>query len=161
MSSSTSECTLELDALDLLRLHALLAQLARGVDARVDHDAAGERLVGVERDLEALAELVGDLVPVALGRDDLRVAARRLERARAGGEAVAARAAPTSGRRARRAPGMERLGHGAELLAQADRLRGRDAQRHRRLLLVELEQARAAAAAPSMPVEPVMCQPRS
>jgi hypothetical protein len=65
VSSSTSECT-ELDARDLLGHHALRAQLHAGVDAGVDDDAAGKRLVGVERDLEALAQLVGDLVPARL-----------------------------------------------------------------------------------------------
>jgi hypothetical protein len=39
---------LELDALDLLGPHALGAQLRAGVDAGVDHDAAGKGLVGVE-----------------------------------------------------------------------------------------------------------------
>ena len=48
-----------------------------GVDRGVDHDAARERLVGVEGDLEARAELVGDLVPVVLGGNRLRHAARR------------------------------------------------------------------------------------
>ncbi len=56
---------------------------------------------------------------------------------------------------------MEGLGHGAELLAQADRLRRRDAQRHRGLVFVQSSSRAQPAAAPSMPVEPVMCQPRS
>ena len=109
----------------------------------MDDDAAGERLVGVERDLEALAELVGHLVPGALVGDHLDEAARRLERARAGGEALA-REQRRHQPGARRGAGMERLGHRAELLAQADRLRRGDAERHRRLLLVEAEQPGAA-----------------
>ena len=44
---------------------------------------------------------------------------------------------------ARRGAGMERLGHRAELLAHADRLRSRDAERHRRALDVERQEARA------------------
>ena len=121
-------------------LIAACAQLRRGVDARVDDDAAGEGLVGVERDLEAAAELVGDLVPVVLRRHDLRVAARRFERARARREALR-REQRRDQARACRAPRMERLGHRAELLAQAYRLRRGDAERHRGLRFVELEQA--------------------
>ena len=44
----------EVDALDVRGLQpVLVAQLDAGVDGRVDDDAAGERLVGVERDLVA------------------------------------------------------------------------------------------------------------
>ncbi|MNN14600.1 hypothetical protein D3C81_1276740 [compost metagenome] len=132
----------QLDALHVPGLHALLAQLHAGVDAGVDHDAAGKRLVGVERDLEAAAQFVGNLVPVGLGRDHLHEAARRLQRLRARGIAV-----PRHQRRhqpgARRAARVERLGHGAELLAQAHRLGSGDAQRHRRAVLVQPKQARA------------------
>jgi len=109
----------QFNALHVLGPHALLAQLHAGVDARVDDDAAGEGLVGVEGDLEALAELVGGLVPGALGRQHLRIAARRLERTRAGGEAVA-RQQRRQQPGARRAAGVEGLGHGAELLAQPE-----------------------------------------
>ena len=41
-------------------------------------------------------------------------------------------------------PGMERLGHGAEVLAQARRLAGADAERAARLLDVEAQHARRA-----------------
>ena len=64
VSSSTSECTLSSTRSTSAAFTPLRAQLGGRVDGGVDHDAAGERLVGVERDLEALAELAGDLVPV-------------------------------------------------------------------------------------------------
>ena len=57
----------ELDALHLLRRDALRAQLSAGIDAGVNHDAAGKGLEGVEGNLKTLAEFVGDLVPVVLG----------------------------------------------------------------------------------------------
>jgi hypothetical protein len=62
---------------------------------------------------------------------------------------------------ARRAARMERLGHRAELLAHADRLRG--AMPSAIVVLCSSRPSRRAqpAAAPSVPVEPVMCQPRS
>ena len=47
------------------------------------------------------------------------------------------------GPRAPRRPGCSGLGHRAELLAHADGLRRRDAERHRGLLRVEARQARA------------------
>ena len=72
--------------------------------------------------------------------------------------AISADVSPARAARAR----MERLGHRSELLAHAHGLRRRDAERHRRLVDVEAQEPRAAAAAaPSMPVEPVMCHPRS
>ena len=145
----------------LLGRDALRAQLRAGVDAGVDHDAAGKGLVGVEGDLEALAQLVGDLAPVVLGGDGLHHAARRFQRLRAGGEAVL-RHQRRHQAGARRGARVEGLGHGAELLAHADGLRGGDAQRHRRSAARPAPAgARRPAAAPSVPVEPVMCQPRS
>src|SRR5262249_26080848 len=107
-------------------LHALLAKLRSAVDERVDHDAARERLVGVERDLEAPAQLARDLAPVVLGGNHLAVTARGLERPRACRESVLRE----QRRREARAGGsawMEGLRHGAELLAHADGLRGGDA----------------------------------
>jgi hypothetical protein len=118
------------------------AQLCAGVDARVDDDAAGKGLVGVEADLEALAQVRRDLGPVVLGGDGLHHAARRLQRARAGGEAVL-RHQRGHQPGACGAAGVEGLGHGAELLAHAHRLRRRDAQRHGRALRVQAEQAGA------------------
>ena len=119
------------------------AQLGAGVDAGVDHDAAGKGLVAVEGDLEALAQLVGDLVPVVLGGDGLHHAARGFQRLQAGGEALL-RQQRGHQAGARGGAGVERLGHGAELLAHADGLRGGNAQRHRGLLGVQAEQAGAA-----------------
>src|SRR5438045_1907364 len=99
----------------------------------MDHDAAREGLVGVEGDLEALAELAGDLVPVALRRNHLRIAPWRLDRFRARGESVL-REQRRGESRASRAPGVEGLRHRAELLAKPDRLRGGDAERPGRVL---------------------------
>ena len=49
---------LEIDTLDLVGGQlVLVAELDRGVDRRMHDDAAGERLVGVERGLVALAEV--------------------------------------------------------------------------------------------------------
>ena len=44
----------------------------------------------------------------------------------------------------RRAAGVERLGHGAEVLAQARRLAGADAERAARLLDIQAQHARSA-----------------
>ena len=120
----------------------LLAQLHAGIDAGVDHDAASERLVGIERDLPVLAQALGDLRPIGLVGKHLQQAAWRLERALGRGVAVPRhqRGHQTD---ARRAAGVERLGHGAELFAHADRLRRGDAQRHLRAPRVEPEQPRA------------------
>ena len=62
---------LEFDALHLFRRHALGFELRAGVNAGVDHDAACKRLVTVEGNLEALAQLVGDLAPVDRMRSGL------------------------------------------------------------------------------------------
>ena len=49
-------------AFDVARLQAMrIAQLHAGIDAGVDHDAAGKGLVGVEADFKALAQFVGGL----------------------------------------------------------------------------------------------------
>ena len=132
----------EFDALDLIGRDALGAQLRAGVNAGVDHDAAGKGFVGVEGDLKALAQLVGDLRPVVLERDGLHHAAWRFNRLGAGGKALAGQ----QGRhhaRTRRATGVKGLGHAAKLLAHANGLRGGNAQRHGGLLHVELQQAGA------------------
>ena len=52
----------KIDALDGVRREPMLvAQLNAGVDRRVNDDAAGERLVGVQRNLVGAAEIPGDL----------------------------------------------------------------------------------------------------
>ena len=108
----------------------------------MNHDAAGKGLEGVEGDLEALAQFVGDLVPVVLGGHGLHHAARCFQRLGAGSETFA-------GQQRRHHAGagcttrVKWLGHGAELFAHADRLRGGNAQRHSGLLCVQLEQAGA------------------
>ena len=56
----------------------LFAQLHAAVDAGVNHDAAGKGLVGVEGDLPAVSQLVGDLRPVGLSRKHLHQPAWRL-----------------------------------------------------------------------------------
>ena len=117
-------------------------ELHAPVDAGMNHDAAGERLVRVERDLEARAELVRDLRPVALGRIRPHEPARRFERAIRGREAMS-RQQRRHEARARRAADVKRLGHRPELLADADRLRRRDAERHGRAVRIESEEPRA------------------
>ena len=118
------------------------AQLQARVDRRVHDDAAGERLVGVQQQLEPLAEAAGDLVPLHLGADDVRPAALALEadgrrceifrRQQRGGEAVL------------RGPArMKAFRHRAEHLAQADRLRRGQTQRPDHLLFAEPEQLAA------------------
>ena len=81
-----------------------------------------------------------DLAPVALVRDHLRKATWCFQRARAGCEAVFGH------QRAHQASAcctarVKRLGHGAKLLAQANRLARCQPQSHLRLMRVELEQA--------------------
>ena len=63
---------LKVDALDLVgRQLILVAQLDRGVDRRMHDDSAGERFVGVERRLVALAEIAEDFVVILFGRNVL------------------------------------------------------------------------------------------
>src|SRR5262245_61629900 len=72
---------LEHDSLDVLGAQSMrVSQLHAAVDARMDHHAAGKRLVGVGRDLESSPELIPDLAPVAFRRKSLHEAALRLER---------------------------------------------------------------------------------
>ena len=69
---------LQVDALDVVDGKTIGArELQATIDAGMNDDTAGERLVGIERNLEAFTKLVGDFVPVALGRVRLRQAARR------------------------------------------------------------------------------------
>lgn len=58
----------QFNALDLIGLDALVAQLHARVDAGVDHDSGTEWLVAVERNLEPLAKCIGDFIPGVLGR---------------------------------------------------------------------------------------------
>ena len=104
----------------------------------MDDDAAGERLVGVERDLVALAEVAGDLGVVAGGAEDVGPAALALEADLGAGEVA-------RGQQRRRqavlrgAAGMEALGHRSEHLAQAHRLRRGEPERPHHLLLGQAE----------------------
>ena len=133
----------QFDSLDVLRLQAMrLRNLYATVDARMNDDAAGERLVRVVRDFEILSQAIGDRVPFPLRRIRLQEPARRLERAT---RCRVAMARKKRGHQAhpRRGAGMQRLGHRPELLAHAGRLRRRDADCHRRLLDIQAQQARA------------------
>src|SRR5512132_3652548 len=70
----------QIDALDILDCQlSLAAQLDAPIDARMYDDAAGEWLVRVRRDLEALSKRVLDLAPIVLLRKRLQESARRLE----------------------------------------------------------------------------------
>ena len=103
-----------------------------------------------------------------LAFDRLRVvaAARRLEEAAAGFEHDRRRGPAERGEIGRDdarfggAPGMERLGHRPEVLAQSRRLARRDAERAARLLDVESHQAGGAAAAAIVPIVAVEWKPR-
>ena len=57
----------------------LVAQLDRRIDCRMHDDAAGERLVSIERRFVTLAEIAGDLIVVLLGRDRIGPAALSLQ----------------------------------------------------------------------------------
>ena len=134
---------LQVDALDVVDGKTVGArELQATIDAGMNDDTAGERLVGIERNLEAFTELVGDFVPVALGRIRLRQAARRFDRTAGRGIAMLRhQRRHQSG--ARGAADVKGLGHRSELLAHADGLRCGNAQRHRGLGRVESEQPRA------------------
>ena len=59
--------TLTENALDVLCMHTMrLHNLYATIDARMNDDAAGERLVGVVRDFEILSQTVDDRVPFPL-----------------------------------------------------------------------------------------------
>ena len=133
----------DLQRRNLLGRDALGPQLRAAVNARVDHNAAGKRLEGVERDFKLLAQTLGDFGPVIFSGDGLHHAAWRLQRLGAGGKALL--------RQQRRhqtgagcATGVKRLGHAAKLFAHANGLRGGNAQRHGGLRLGQAQEARAA-----------------
>ena len=115
------------------------AQLLAAVDRRVDDDAAGIGLVGVEAGLPHLAQPTDDLVVVLLGRQHVGEAARRLDAALRTVE-VGPRQECRQRAVLSRPAGVEALGHGAEHLAQPRRLRRRQAERPAHLLPVEPEQ---------------------
>ena len=106
----------------------------RAARVRLDRDAR-------ERECPRIAELAFDRLRVV-------AAARRLEEAAAGFEHDRRRGPAERGElgrddsRFRRAPGMKRLGHRAEVLAQPRGLARRDAERAPHLLDVEAHQAR-------------------
>src|SRR5918998_2503692 len=103
---------LQRDRGDVAGLEAMLvAQLDAAVDGRMDDDAAGERLVGVERNLPCLAELLGDLVGVELRRPHVGEAAWRFDTALGTGEVLLSEMRGEKPVLCR-PPGMERLAHG-------------------------------------------------
>ena len=70
----------EINALNFRSVDAMLvAQLYAGVDAGVNDNAAGKRLIGIERNFKTLPQFAGDLRPIMLGRHCLRVTTRRFE----------------------------------------------------------------------------------
>src|SRR5215212_1541201 len=95
-----------------------VAKLNAAVDGWMNDDPAGEGLVGVERDLPALAELSRDLLRIEFGREHVSKAARRFDGAVGAGEVLLRQ---MRGKEAvlRRSSGMERLAHGAEHFPQA------------------------------------------
>ena len=70
----------QFDAFHVFSFDTLFAQLHARINAGVDDDAARKWLVSVEADFKALAEFVGNFVPVVFGRDHLGPTARRFER---------------------------------------------------------------------------------
>src|SRR5579872_2362235 len=124
----------QLDALDLIRSErVLVAKLDAGVDGGMNHYAAGERLVGVQRNLVGFAEFAGDRVITVRSAQHTGPAALRFNRMIGAGE-VARRQQRRGQPVLRRASGMKALGHGAEHFAQAHRLRRGKAQRPHHLL---------------------------
>ena len=127
----------DLDAFDHVDGQAAaVTQLDTGIDERVNHQAAGERLVAVFKMSH----------PPPVKAASLRVGLTAFSQPnfafKTGSEAVSrlagkeSRGQPVLGG----APGVEALGHGAEHGDQSDRLRCGEAQRPRHLLLVEAEQ---------------------
>ena len=105
----------------------------RAVDGRMVDDAARERLVGVDAQIEVVAEAGRDLRQVVRRRLHRREPARPLDAVLAGGESFLReqrrRVAVLRG-----APGMKRLAHRAEHLAQPGGLRRGEADRPDHLL---------------------------
>src|SRR5262249_47946990 len=130
-------------ALDLGAAQAMtLAKLEAAVEARVDDEAAGIRLVGVAQELVVLPEPCGERRRVGRSRKHVDETARALERGLRAGEAPLGE--ERGGEAALRgAPGVEALAHAAEHLANPGRLRRGGAERPRGAHLVEPEEARA------------------
>ncbi len=120
----------------------LLLELHAAVDRGMNDDAAGERLVGIEADLEGLAQILGDLGVVVLGRHHVGEAALGLDHLVRAGE-VLLREQRRGKAVLRGASGMEALAMRAEHLAEAGGLRAGDAERPGHLLLVEAEKLAA------------------
>ena len=113
---------LEIDAFDIVgKQVTFIPQLDAAVDARMDHDSAGEWFVSIERNLESPSQFIGDFVPVAFGRICLREPPRGLDRLLGCCVSVLRHQRRNEARACRRAD-MQRLGHRAELFAYADRL---------------------------------------
>ena len=130
----------EFDVLHLIGADALLAQLHTGVNRGVDDDAASKGLVGVERDLELLAQAHGGFVPVVLGGHHLHEATWRFQSTRAGRKTLLrhqGRHQPCACRSTR----VQWFAHAAKLLAQTHGLRRRNANGHLRLLFVQAQHA--------------------
>src|SRR3546814_2485341 len=62
---------LKIDARQVVGGNAFFTQLHASIDAWMNNNTAGERLVRVERNLEALTQLIGNFVPVVLERNHL------------------------------------------------------------------------------------------
>ena len=102
-------------------------EVADRVDGRVDHHAARVGLHPVVEDLPALPEPVDQIGGRARRRHHREHSAAALQRVRRAGESSGRKQpCPDAGRG--RVAGVERLGHGAELLAVACRLRRGDAE---------------------------------
>ena len=115
------------------------AKLNARIDGRVHDDAARERLVGVDAQLEFFAQTVGELLKIIRCSRDGGEPARAFEREATRGEALS-RQQRRHIAALRRASGMQRLAHGTEHLTDPRRLgRGQpDGIRH--FFRIELEQ---------------------
>ncbi len=109
----------ELDFFHFLTRQTVFAlQLHARIDGRVNDDAAGKRLIGIQCHLEAFAEALGDLRIVLLGRHHIGEAALGLDHLIGAGE-VLLRQKRRREAVLRRAPGMEALAMRTEHLAEA------------------------------------------
>src|SRR5208337_4459089 len=125
---------LELHALELIRGKLVfVAQLNGGVDRRMHHDPAGERLVRVAQGLVAAPEIVQNLAIILLGADRIRPAPLGFYHLVRGGE-VLRRQQARENAVARGPSRIEALVHRSEGLAQAHRLRRCEAERPDHLL---------------------------
>ena len=156
---------------DAFALPDLFALFETRIDQRVQHHAAGIRLVGHLRQLPALAPALDQLARIVTAAEHVEEAAQPLERPRRTLEAVGCE--QCGGKPvARGEAGVEHARHAAEDFHQAGGLRRGDAEGMDELLLVQLEnfsgravlqraEFSGAAVAPNTPHVLVMCQPRS